>query len=175
MWKRSGETVDHLLLHCPTARELWDMVLGLFGVQWVIPNSIVDMLACWLARFEWHWNIEVGKAVPHCLMWSLWQKWNAQSFEGCQWTIINLKLVFLQSLYEWMQALGSVSFSSLLDLIVFCTLRPWFCCTHSILPVYLRYKISILIKSVIYHIKRKKKIYLTWDLLYAWIYACGDT
>lgn len=95
------------------------------------------------------------------------RKWNAQSFEGCQWTIINLKLVFLQSLYEWMQALGSVSFSSLLDLIVFCTLRPWFCCTHSILPVYLRYTILILIKSVIYHIKRKKKIYLTWDLLYA--------
>ena len=50
------------------------------------------------------------------------RKRNAQSFEGCQWTIINLKLVFLQSLYEWMQALGSVSFSSLLDLIVFCTL-----------------------------------------------------
>ena len=36
MCKRTPETVDHLLLYCSIARELWDMVFVLFEVQWVI-------------------------------------------------------------------------------------------------------------------------------------------
>ena len=32
MCKRDEETIDHLLLHCPTARELWDMVFSLFEI-----------------------------------------------------------------------------------------------------------------------------------------------
>ncbi|RVW26745.1 hypothetical protein CK203_108375 [Vitis vinifera] len=33
-----AESVDHLLIHCTVARELWDLVLGLVGVKWVFPN-----------------------------------------------------------------------------------------------------------------------------------------
>ena len=29
-----AESVDHLLIHCTVARELWDLVLGLVGVKW---------------------------------------------------------------------------------------------------------------------------------------------
>jgi hypothetical protein len=36
MCRCNGETVDHLLLHCPVARELWSFVFRLFGVDWVI-------------------------------------------------------------------------------------------------------------------------------------------
>lgn len=43
--KCAGETMDHLLLHCPTATELWSMVLGLFGVYWVMPKSVAELLA----------------------------------------------------------------------------------------------------------------------------------
>ena len=45
MRKCAGETMDHLLLHCPTATELWSMVLGLFGVYWVMPKSVAELLA----------------------------------------------------------------------------------------------------------------------------------
>jgi len=36
MCKGSGESVDHLLLHCPIAIELWSMVLvwNPFGDAW---------------------------------------------------------------------------------------------------------------------------------------------
>ncbi len=36
MCKCSGESADHLLIHCSLASELWSMVFGLFEVQWVI-------------------------------------------------------------------------------------------------------------------------------------------
>ena len=38
MCKWSGESDDHLLLHCPVACELWSMVFGMFGVQRVLPG-----------------------------------------------------------------------------------------------------------------------------------------
>ncbi len=35
--------MDHLLPHCSFAREIWSMVLGLFGVYWVMPRSILEL------------------------------------------------------------------------------------------------------------------------------------
>ena len=35
--KCNGELVHHLFLHYPVAMDLWSMVLGLFGVSWVMP------------------------------------------------------------------------------------------------------------------------------------------
>ena len=56
MCKKGGETVDHLLLHCPLAWEVWSMVFDLFGVFWVMPHSIVELLDCWQGNFGKHWN-----------------------------------------------------------------------------------------------------------------------
>ena len=41
MCKCNGELVDHLFFHCPVAMDLWSIVLGLFGVSWVMPQSVV--------------------------------------------------------------------------------------------------------------------------------------
>ena len=38
------ETVDHLLLHCKFAYALWIEVLIMFGVQWMMPDTIVSLL-----------------------------------------------------------------------------------------------------------------------------------
>ena len=46
MLKRDGETIDHLLLHCLFARELWNMVFSLFGVHLAMLKGVIDMLAC---------------------------------------------------------------------------------------------------------------------------------
>jgi len=35
--KKSGESIDHLLLHCEIVRDLWSYILILFGVEWVMP------------------------------------------------------------------------------------------------------------------------------------------
>ena len=43
--KCSGETVDHLLLHCSVAAELWRFVFKMFGVDWVMSKCVLDQLA----------------------------------------------------------------------------------------------------------------------------------
>ena len=44
MCRHCGETVVHLLLHCEMAYQLWSFVFITFGLSWVIPRSIPDLL-----------------------------------------------------------------------------------------------------------------------------------
>ena len=47
MCKKVKEKVDHLLLDCEYASELWSLVFCLFGEQWVMPHRVPDVVACW--------------------------------------------------------------------------------------------------------------------------------
>ena len=51
MCKRNGESVDHLFLHCPLASDLWATVLGLFGVSWVMPRTVLGYYGVGKAAF----------------------------------------------------------------------------------------------------------------------------
>ena len=42
-----SDLIDHLLLHCPVAQELCWMIFSLFGVQWVMPRGVMNLLECW--------------------------------------------------------------------------------------------------------------------------------
>ena len=72
MCKRCGESVDHLLLHCPIAYDLWSMVFCLFGIHWVMLYKVSEVLASWQGKFGRHRNIGLWRSVPHCLFWCLW-------------------------------------------------------------------------------------------------------
>jgi hypothetical protein len=37
MSKKSRESIEHLLLHCDVARDIWNFFYRLFGVEWVMP------------------------------------------------------------------------------------------------------------------------------------------
>ena len=52
MCKGGGEFVDHLLLHCPIAFEMWSTIFCLFGICWVMPQRVVDLLDCWSCNFR---------------------------------------------------------------------------------------------------------------------------
>uniref|UniRef100_A0A2N9IDI8 Reverse transcriptase zinc-binding domain-containing protein n=1 Tax=Fagus sylvatica TaxID=28930 RepID=A0A2N9IDI8_FAGSY len=69
--KADGETVDHLLLHCSFSRELWNMILALFGVQWVMPCTVLDLLACWQGSFGKHRHVELWRGYKVPLTWLL--------------------------------------------------------------------------------------------------------
>ena len=46
--------MDHFLLHCPIAYELWSMVFCLFGIHWVMPYKVSELLASWQGKFGRH-------------------------------------------------------------------------------------------------------------------------
>ena len=100
--------------------ELWYMVLGLFGVSWVMPQSIVGLLACWQGRLGRHWNVHLWLIVPHCLMWCLWREKNSECFEDNERSIPDLKLFFFRTLLDCLSALRNKSFSSFLDFLDSC-------------------------------------------------------
>ncbi len=96
MCKVDGESVDHLLIHCPLVKELlWDTVLTLFGMHWVMPRKVRELLDCWHGGFGQHCHSVIWKAISHCLMWCLWWERNMRSFEGSEMSISDLKLLFL--------------------------------------------------------------------------------
>ena len=117
MCKEDGETVDHLLLHCDFAKELWDMVFVLFGLHWVMPRRVIELFACWQGKFGRHQHINIWRAIPHCLMWCVWKERNARTFEGCEQTVAELKLLFFRMLFDWTSATGLCRSSTLLDFI----------------------------------------------------------
>jgi hypothetical protein len=54
MCKSGWETGEHFLIHCALASDLWFVVLHSFGVCWVFPNRIVDLLFGWYNSFRKH-------------------------------------------------------------------------------------------------------------------------
>jgi hypothetical protein len=120
MCKVDGESVDHLLLHCAYAKELWDLVFAMFGIAWVMPATVRDLFDCWLGKMGKHPIHMIWRAVPHCLMWCLWRERNLRTFEGCEKHVADLKLLFLRTLFEWMGSTRLFGFSSFLEFIDSC-------------------------------------------------------
>ena len=80
MCHNAGETGNHLLIHCTLASDLWHLILRSFGVPWVFPNNIADLLFGWFNCFGKH-NCSVGNLVPLCLMWTVWHERNSRIFD----------------------------------------------------------------------------------------------
>jgi hypothetical protein len=118
MCKDDGESIGHLFIHCPVVKELWDAVLSLFGVMWVMPRRVRNLIEGWHGSNH-HQSI-IWNAVPHCLMWSVWRERNSRIFEDSETTIDDLKLRFFRSLFEWMQATNLFSFVSFQDFLDSC-------------------------------------------------------
>jgi len=74
MCKKSGESIEHLLLHCEVARDLWSYILTLFGVEWVMPRMVLELLTSWGASFGYGPAKEVWRLVLLCLMWCIWRE-----------------------------------------------------------------------------------------------------
>lgn len=52
MCKTCGEFIDHLFLHCKVATKLWSALLQLFGVVWVMPQTVSELLGSWRGQMN---------------------------------------------------------------------------------------------------------------------------
>jgi hypothetical protein len=95
-----GESVDHLLLNCAVARDLWITFFARFGLCWVMPCSIKELLASWWTVGRTRSTV-VWKMVPHCILWCIWREQNNRCFEGLSRTREELLHFFLVTLFSW--------------------------------------------------------------------------
>ena len=58
------ENVNHLLIHCTVARVLWGIVLGLFGAQWVFPESVKEVVLSWKGSFVGKKGKKIWRSIP---------------------------------------------------------------------------------------------------------------
>ena len=157
MCKRNGESVNHLLIHCPLAFDLWFMVSTLFGIHWIMSKTVVELLACWQGKFGRHRNAAIWMVVPHCLMWCIWQERNNRHFEDLERSVSDLKLFFLQSLLDWVAVLGFHSFSLVHGFMDFCTLCIWFVFAPDVYFLYTQVTPFFFLIYFYYLSKKKKK------------------
>jgi hypothetical protein len=76
MCKKSEESVDHLLLHCEVASALWNYIFTLFGIEWVMPRRILDLLKSWGGSFGYGLVKETWRLALLCEMWCIWREKN---------------------------------------------------------------------------------------------------
>jgi hypothetical protein len=122
----AGETGSHLLVHCSLASDLWSLVLRSFGVLWVFPDHITDLLSGCYNYFGKH-NSMVWNLVPLCLVWTVWREGNRHTFEDEEHSMTKLLELFYGLLFDWARVWGltlekslaafvvSLSFSQILD------------------------------------------------------------
>jgi hypothetical protein len=94
MCKKHGESVDRRLLHCDVARVVWSYFYSLFGVEWVMPSSVLDLLSRGPV-------IRIWKQVPLCVLWGLWCERNSRLFEDVEVTVGDLCRNVFNMLYMW--------------------------------------------------------------------------
>jgi hypothetical protein len=106
--KNADETVDHLLLHCWAARQLWSFVFQFVGIDWVLPSQVSDVSFGW-----WNWfgkrSSGVWNLIPSCLMWTIWRERNSRTFENKETPLAKIIELFFGSLYDWSRAWGLTS------------------------------------------------------------------
>ena len=108
MCKNAEETVDHLLLHCWVARQLWNFVFLFVGIDWVLLLHVSNLLFGW-----WNWfgkrSSGVWNLIPSCLMWTIWRERNKRTFENMETPVAKVIEIFFVSLYDWSRAWGLTS------------------------------------------------------------------
>jgi len=117
MYKKSGESIEHLLLHCEVARNLWSYILTLFGVGWVIPRRVLELLTSWGYSFGCGPAKEVWRLASLCLMWYLWQERNARYSEDVETLMLELQKRLLNTLFIWIVAHHSSSIFTYTDFL----------------------------------------------------------
>ena len=111
------ETVNHILLHCTVVRVLWEIILALFGVLWVFPETVKEVLFSWKDPFVGKKRKKIWNSIPLYIFWTVWKKRNRLAFRGGVLDIQKLKNSFVCTLWSWARVFIGEESSSLLGFL----------------------------------------------------------
>ena len=93
------------------------MVLSSFGVVWVFPNSVKNLLLEWKIKGLEKKRSVVWKMAPIYLFWCIWGERNRRVFQEEEKLDTSLKNLFLRSLLEWSQQFMDVDYLSFMNVL----------------------------------------------------------
>jgi hypothetical protein len=123
--KKSGESIDHLLLHCEIVRDLWSYILILFGVEWVMPRTVLELLNNWGAAIGYGHAKEAWRLALLCLLWCIWRERNVRLFEDIETSMVELRKQLFNTLYIWIASHHSLNVFIYVDLLKLFTIHTF--------------------------------------------------
>ena len=93
------ETIDHLLIHCKSAKMLWDLFLSIVGISWVFPHSVLYTLLAWQGVVVGKKRKKMWTTAPLCLFWTFWRARNRLAFENEVTSAQRSKINFVSNLW----------------------------------------------------------------------------
>jgi mannosylglycoprotein endo-beta-mannosidase len=115
----NGESVDHVLLHCPFSRGIWNHVLGITNFQWVMPEKVSGVLWSWSRRLSNPIAKAIWRMIPSCIWWCLWRERNSRCFENCSLSLVKMQELVLLSLFSWANVVLGCPFVDFNDFLSF--------------------------------------------------------
>ena len=145
------ESIDHLLLHCEKTREVWMLLLFLFGVSWVFPFSVKETLLGWRDSFVGKKRKVAWQVGSLCLFWVIWKARNKIDFEDSVLSIQRLKASFMYLLWSetklWIKN-GPSTLIDFVDWVCSRWRRRFFCFFLVVLVPFVRGWVSLFCNSV---------------------------
>ncbi|KAL6347674.1 hypothetical protein AAG906_026202 [Vitis piasezkii] len=96
--KENKETANHILIHCGKTRDLWNLLFSSFGVVWVLPESVRNLLLEWKMKGLGKKRSVVWKMASICLFWCIWGELNRRIFQEEEMSDMSLRKLFLRHL-----------------------------------------------------------------------------
>jgi len=115
---QAQETIDHLLVSCVFARQLWFNLLLRFGLQELAPNLEDEKFDDWWATASRRVTGQVLNGLNSIIILGAWNLWNHRNrcvFDGASPSISNIISSTCVDMHQWSMA-GAKGVSYLLAL-----------------------------------------------------------
>lgn len=99
--KKDRETVEHFLIHCEVTYQLWVFYLSFFGMYWIMPKRVIELVASWRCTSRNKVALRVWRLVPHVIFWTVWRERNNRVFNDKEDTVAGLKILIADLIFTW--------------------------------------------------------------------------
>jgi hypothetical protein len=94
---------------------------SLFGVEWVKPQQVLDLLSSWGNSLGRGQVQQIWKQVSLYVMWGLWHERNAWHFEDVEMPVLELRRNVLNTLFVWVSTHHSPSSVTFAEFLISCS------------------------------------------------------
>ena len=80
--RKNGEDIDHILIYCQFAQELWIRLFTLFGIVGALPRRWADVIAIkWSFKQSGNMSKCIWRLMVLAIAWTVWLERNRRIFD----------------------------------------------------------------------------------------------